>query len=336
MKTIAFYDTKPYDKIWFDKFKDQYGFDIKYFDNKLNADTAVLALGSDAVVAFVNDVINKEVVDFLYKNNIKILGMRCAGYNNVDFLAANKRIRVVNVPNYSPYSVAEHAFALLLTLNRKIHRAYNRTRENNFSINGLTGFDLFGKTVGVIGTGKIGRVFINIARGFGMNVIAYDPYPAKDSGIEYVGLDELFKTSDIISLHCPLNDSTFHIVNEKSFELCKRDVIIINTSRGALIESHSLLNALKIRKIKGAVLDVYEEENAVFFHDFSGKIIDDDILTGLISLPNVIVTSHQAFLTDEALEEIAKTTLANLKDFFENKPLKNEICYNCETCVHCK
>lgn len=330
MKTIAFFDAKPYDKIWFDKLKNEFDFEIKYFEDKLTAETVVLALNSNAVIAFVNDTIDKSVIDFLHKNGIEILAMRCAGYNNVDFKSAFNKIRVVNVPNYSPYAVAEHAFALLLTLNRKIHRAYNRTRENNFSINGLSGFDLFGKTAGIIGTGKIGRVFIDIARGFNMKVIAYDPFPLKNSDIEYVSIDEIFKRSDIISLHCPLNDSTYHILNEQSFKTCKENAIIINTSRGALIESHALLSALKERRIKGAVLDVYEEENAVFFEDFSGKIIDDDILTGLISLPNVIVTSHQAFLTDEALEAIAKTTLENLKYFFDNKPLQNEICYHCD------
>lgn len=330
MKTIAFFDAKPYDKIWFDKFKNEFGFEIKYFEDKLNAETAVLALKSNAVIAFVNDTIDKCVIDLLYQNGIKILAMRCSGYNNVDFKSAFNKIRVVNVPNYSPYAVAEHAFALLLTLNRKIHRAYNRTRENNFSINGLSGFDLFGKTLGIIGTGKIGRVFIDIARGFNMEIIAYDPYPLKNSGITYVGLEEIFKRSDIISLHCPLNDSTYHIINKESFRLCKENMIIINTSRGALIDSQALLNALKMRRIRGAALDVYEEEDAVFFEDFSGKIIDDDILTGLISLPNVIVTSHQAFLTDEALKAIAKTTLENLKCFFDGKPLQNEICYHCD------
>ncbi len=329
MKKIAFFDAKPYDKIWFDQLKDQYGFKIKYYENKLNEDTATMASGSDAIVAFVNDDINAQVIDFLSEKGINIIALRSAGYNNVDFKSAFGRVHVVRVPAYSPYAVAEHAMALLLTLNRHIHRAYNRTRDYNFSLNGLTGFDLHGKTVGVIGTGKIGQVFIDICRGFGMRVIAYDLYPAKDKGIEYVSLEELFTQSDVISLHCPLTKDTHHLLDRYAFSLMHDGVYIINTSRGALVDSEALLEAIKSGKVGGAGLDVYEEESDLFFEDFSNTIIQDDVLARLVSMPNVIVTSHQAFLTQEALQNIAQTTLQNLKDYFDDKPLDNEICYQC-------
>ncbi|HOL83983.1 MAG TPA: 2-hydroxyacid dehydrogenase, partial [Thermoclostridium caenicola] len=276
MKNIAFFDTKPYDRIWFDRLKDKYGFEFKYFESKLNSDTAVMCDGLDGVVAFVNDVIDEKTISILSDQDIRILALRCAGYNNVDFKAAYGKIHVVRVPAYSPHAVAEHAMALLLTLNRKIHRAYIRTRDFNFSINGLTGFDLFGKTMGVVGTGKIGRVFVDICKGFGMKVIAYDPFPAKDSGIEYVELEELFRRSDIISLHAPLTKETYHIINQDSIALMKDGVIIINTSRGALIDSEALLEAIKNGKIGGAGLDVYEEESDIFFEDYSNAIIQDD------------------------------------------------------------
>ena len=269
MKNIAFFDTKPYDRIWFDRLKDKYGFEFKYFESKLNSDTAVMCAGLDGVVAFVNDVIDEKTISILSDQDIRILALRCAGYNNVDFKAAYGKIHVVRVPAYSPHAVAEHAMALLLTLNRKIHRAYIRTRDFNFSINGLTGFDLFGKTMGVVGTGKIGRVFVDICKGFGMKVIAYDPFPTKDSGIDYVELEELFRQSDIISLHAPLTKETYHIINQDSIAMMKDGVIIINTSRGALIDSEALLEAIKNGKIGGAGLDVYEEESDIFFEDYS-------------------------------------------------------------------
>lgn len=256
--------------------------------------------------------------------------MRSAGYNNVDIKTAFNKINVVRVPAYSPYAVAEHAMALLLTLNRKIHRAYNRTRDFNFSLVGLNGIDLNGKTVGVIGTGRIGQVFINICRGFGMKVIAYDLFPAKDTDIEYVDLDTLFKSSDVISLHCPLTDQTNHILNASAFGKMKKGVFILNTSRGSLIDSTALLDALNNEIVGGAGLDVYEEEADLFYEDLSGKIILDDVLALLVSRPNVIITSHQAFLTDEALKNIAGTTFQNLDEFFDGKPLTNEICYHCE------
>jgi D-lactate dehydrogenase len=336
MRKICFYDTKPYDKVFFDFYKEKFGFRIDYFEPKLNSDTAVMAKGYEAVVAFVNDTIDEKTIDILYNNGVRIIGMRCAGYNNIDFKAAFNKLHVVRVPAYSPYAVAEHAMALLLTLNRKIHRAYNRTKEHNFSLNGLIGFDLHGKTMGVVGTGKIGRIFVDICKGFGMNVIAYDPYPIKGSDIKYVTFDRLCKESDIISLHCPLTKETKHLIDKDKFDLMKKGVVIINTSRGALINSEDLLSAIKEEKVGGAGLDVYEEETEFFYEDKSYSIIQDDILSGLISMPNVIVTSHQAFLTKEALNNIAEITLMNVKDFFDDKPLKNEICYQCIKYNHCQ
>ncbi|MBR2999971.1 MAG: 2-hydroxyacid dehydrogenase, partial [Oscillospiraceae bacterium] len=296
-----------------------------------------LAKGCDVVCVFVNDTVNEAVIDKLYEFGVKMVALRCAGYNNVDLQRAYGKVHVVHVPAYSPYAVAEHAAALLLTSIRRIHKAYNRTRESNFSLNGLTGFDLHGKTVGVIGTGKIGRIFIDICRGFGMSVIAYDKFPAKDSGIEYVTLDELFKRSDIISLHCPLTDETRHMIDQDAIFKMKEGVVIINTSRGALIDTEALLGGLLARMIGAACLDVYEEEADVFFEDRSGHILNDDILARLISLPNVIVTSHQAFLTNEALNNIAETTVNNIRSYFDNDGLcDNELCYRCGNIETCK
>jgi len=329
MRTIAFFDAKPYDKIWFEHYKQEYGFSIKYFENKFNGDTAFLSRGADSVIVFVNDVVDRTAIDILYDNGIRVAALRSAGYNNVDFAAAYEKVHILRVPDYSPYAVAEHAMALLLSVNRKIHRSYNRTRDGNFSLNGLTGFDLNGKTAGVVGTGKIGQVFIDICRGFGMHVLAYDPFPAADKGFEYVPLDVLYKNADVISLHCPLTKDTHHIVDSKSLGLMKEGVFLINTSRGALIDSKALLEAIKDGKVGGAGLDVYEEESEFFYEDFSNTILQDDVLARLISLPNVIVTSHQAFLTNEALNNIAKITLENVKAYFDGAPLKNEICYQC-------
>lgn len=330
MRKLAFFDTKPYDKVWFDRLNT--GYEILYFENKLNPHTARLANGCEAVCAFVNDVIDKPTIDNLVENGVKALAMRCAGYSNVDVKAAYGKINILRVPAYSPYAVAEHAIALLLSLNRKIHKAYNRTRDFNFSLNGLSGVDLHGKTAGVIGTGKIGRVFIDICRGFGMKVLAYDPYPAKGTDIEYVGLDSLLRCSDIISLHCPLTEQTRHILDADAFAKMKKGVLLINTSRGALVDSQSLLDALNSEKVGGAGLDVYEEEADLFFEDFSDTIIKDDVLALLVSRPNVLLTSHQAFLTEEALENIAACTLNNLDEFFsESDILTNEVCYQCET-----
>lgn len=337
---IAFFDTKPYDKKSFDKYAEQYGIEIKYFETKLNEDTANLANGFDAVCVFVNDTVDARVIDRLAEMNVKAVLLRCAGFNNVDMRYAFGKIHVLRVPAYSPYAVAEHAMALLLTSIRRIHKAYIRSRDFNFSLSGLTGFDLHGKTVGVIGTGRIGRVFIDIAKGFGMNVLAYDKYPAPglDNGdtVRYVNLDELYKDSDVISLHCPLNDDTKHMINEETLQKCKKGVVIINTSRGGLVDAEDLLNAIKSRHVGAACLDVYEEESDLFFEDNSGHILNDDVLARLISMPNVIVTSHQAFLTEEALENIAQTTIKNLVDFFEDGQCPNELCFRGNETEDCK
>ncbi len=332
---IAFFDAKDYDRDSFIKANNKNEYDITYFETRLSEDTVRLADGYDAVCVFVNDDINKEVIDKLVEMNVKLIALRCAGYNNVDISYAYEKIHVVRVPAYSPYAVAEHAMALLLTSVRRIHKAYIRTKDFNFSLNGLTGFDLHGKTVGVVGTGKIGRIFIDICRGFGMNIIAYDKFPAEGSGIDYVSLDELWKRSDIISFHCPLTDENHHMVNADSIDKMKKGVVLINTSRGALIDAEALVEGIKQRKIGAACLDVYEEESNVFFHDYSNHIVNDDILARLISMPNVIVTSHQAFLTQEALANIADTTLDNVKSFFKEGFSSNEICYKCDRLDSC-
>lgn len=330
MKKVAFFDTKPYDKLYFDELKGRFDLEIKYYEYKLNSDTALLARGCDAVCAFVNDTLDAPVIRTLYELGIGVIAMRCAGYNNIDFQESYEKIHIVRVPEYSPYAVAEHTMAMILTLNRKTHRAYIRTRDFNFSLNSLMGFDLHGRTVGVVGTGKIGRAFIDICRGFGMRILAFDPYPMELDAVTYVDFDTLCRESDIISLHCPLTESTRHIVNADSLKKMKDGVYIINTSRGALIESEAILEAIKNRKVGAAALDVYEEETDLFFEDFSGEIIQDDVLSRLLSMPNVLVTSHQAFLTREALYNIALVTCENLKAYFGGAPLKNEVCYQCK------
>lgn len=326
MNNVAFYDTKPYDKRWFDEYKDKFGVSIKYLDNRLDRNTAVLASGCEAVVAFVNDDIGKDTVEALKANGVRAIALRCAGFNNVDLKACEDSIKVYRVPAYSPSSVAEHAIALLMTINRKTHKAYNRTREFNFSIKGLVGFDLKGKTVGVVGTGKVGQCFADICFGFGMKVIAYDPYPVWGRGIEYVSLEELCRRSDVISLHCPLTPETYHVIDKQAFSKMKKGVYIINTSRGALIDSEALLEAIKSEIVGGAGLDVYEEETQLFYEDVSDRTRQDDMLNLLSSQPNVLITSHQAFLTDEALRAIAQTTLQNLQCFFEKRDTENQIC----------
>ncbi len=331
---IAFFDAKQYDRPSFDKFAAEHNIKIKYFETKLEEDTADLAHGYDAVCVFVNDTVNAAVIDKLCEHGVKTVALRCAGFNNVDMKYACDRLHVVHVPAYSPYAVAEHAMALLLTSVRRIHKAYIRSRDFNFSLQGLTGFDLHGKTVGVIGTGRIGRVFIDICRGFGMKVLAYDKFPAKglDNGdtVKYVELDELFSKSDIISLHCPLTDDTYHIINGEALETCKQGVVLINTSRGALVDAEALLAGIKSRKVGAACLDVYEEESDLFFEDNSGHILEDDTLARLISMPNVIVSSHQAFLTAEALENIAETTVKNLIELEATGKCEHELCLRCE------
>ena len=337
MIKVAFFDAKAYDKPSFDRYGSLQDVRFKYLETKLNEDTVDLARGCDAVCVFVNDTVNAAVIDRLYEYGVRLIALRSAGYNNVDLQAAFGKIHVVHVPAYSRYAVAEHAIALLLTSVRRIHKAYNRTREFNFSLNGLTGFDFHGKTVGVVGTGKIGRIFIDICRGFGMNVIAYDRFPAKDSGITYVSLEELLEQSDIISLHCPLTDETRHMINAEAIGKMKKGVVIVNTSRGALIDAEALLEGIKARKIGAACLDVYEEEADVFFEDRSGHILNDDLLSRLISMPNVIVTSHQAFLTEEALNNIAETTVSNILSCFEKDGMcDNELCYRCGNIEQCK
>ena len=337
---IAFFDAKPYDCPAFDRCGEAAGIKIKYFEAKLNEDTADLARGYDAVCVFVNDTVDAPVIDRLAEMGVQVLALRCAGFNNVDVRHAKGKLHVVRVPAYSPYAVAEHTMALLLTSIRRIHKAYLRSRDFNFSLNGLTGFDLHGKTVGVIGTGRIGRAFIDICRGFGMQVLAYDKFPAPDlagrDGIRYVDTDTLFRESDVISLHCPLTEDTYHIIGREALARCKKGVVILNTSRGSLVDAEALLAAIKARKVGTACLDVYEEEADLFFEDNSGHIMEDDTLARLISMPNVLVTSHQAFLTEEALENIAQTTVKNITDIFTNGQCENELCFRRGDVEDCK
>ncbi|MBQ6272129.1 MAG: 2-hydroxyacid dehydrogenase [Clostridiales bacterium] len=336
---IAFFDTKEYDRSAFSEVKPE-DMEFKFFETRLTPDSVELAKGSDAVCVFVNDEVSEPVIDRLYELGVKAVALRCAGYNNVNVKHCFGKLHVFHVPAYSPYAVAEHAMALLLTSIRRIHKAYIRTRDFNFSLNNLTGFDLHGKTVGVVGTGKIGRIFISICRGFGMKVLAYDKFPSPEydgaEDVTYVSLDELFGRSDIISLHCPLTEDTLHLVNEESIGKMKKGVVLINTSRGALIDAEALLNGIKERKVGAACLDVYEEEADIFFQDYSGHILSDDVLARLISMPNVIVTSHQAFLTNEALKNIADTTIGNLREFSETGMCDNELCYQCGKVDQCR
>lgn len=337
---IAFFDTKPYDRPSFEKYGEQHGVRFKFFETKLNEDTADLAQGYDGVCVFVNDTVNAAVIDRLYEMGVRMVALRCAGFNNVDMKHAFGKLHVLRVPAYSPYAVAEHAMALLLTSIRRIHKAYIRTKDFNFSLSGLTGFDLHGKTVGVIGTGRIGRAFIDICLGFGMKVLAYDKFPAQDlvngGRVEYVPLEKLFSDSDIISLHCPLTEDTHHVISAESLQKCRRGVVIINTSRGALVDAEALLQGIKSRHVGAACLDVYEEESDFFFEDYSGHIMEDDTLARLISMPNVIVTSHQAFLTEEALLNIAETTVTNIREFTETSHCANELCWRCDKAEDCR
>lgn len=324
LKTIAFFDTKSYDRESFLKYTDD-ELNIRFFENKLNEDTVSMAACCDAVCVFVNDNINKKVIEKLENYGVKIIALRCAGYNNVDLKFARGRIKVVRVPAYSPYAVAEHAMGMILMLNRKLHRAYIRTRDHNFSLDSLTGFDLKGKTVGIIGTGKIGQVFAEICKGFGMNILGFDPYKNNAFCGKYVSLEELLSHSDIISLHCPLTNENKYLIDDNTIKKMKKGAYIINTSRGKLVDTQALITGLKNGQIGAAGLDVYEEETELFFEDFSDEIIHDDTLSSLISMPNVIVTSHQAFLTKEALSSIAETTVKNLKDLFKTGKSENEI-----------
>ena len=326
---IAFFGAKPYDIASFDKVNEKYNYDIRYYKGHLNPNNVVLTQDTDAVCIFVNDTADAAVIDAMVDNGVKLLALRCAGFNNVDLKAAKGKLPVVRVPAYSPYAVADYSLALMLSLNRKIHRAYWRTRDGNFSLNGLMGFDMHGKTIGIIGTGKIAKILIRLLKGFGMRILAYDLYPdmkfAGEEGISYVSLDELYRESDIISLHCPLTDQTKYMIDKDSIDKMKEGVMIINTGRGQLINTNDLIEGLKEKKIAAAGLDVYEEEGEYFYEDKSDKIIDDDVLARLLSFNNVIVTSHQAFFTKEALHNIAETTLQNIEDFRCHRPLVNEV-----------
>lgn len=334
---VAFFDAKPYDYIGFDRYVKGKDITIKYFETNLNEDTVSLAKGYDCVCVFVNDTVNKAVVDKLYDLGVKMIALRCAGFNNVDTQACFGKLHVFRVPAYSPYAVAEHAMALLLSLNRHIPRAYTRTRDFNFSLSGLTGFDLYGKTVGIIGTGKIGKIFCDICKGFGMNILAYDKFPNTNLGLNYVDLPELLEKSDVISLHCPLTDETHHMINSKSIAQMKPGAVIINTSRGGLIDTEALIEGMKSGRIFAAGLDVYEEEGDLFYEDFSGHVIQDDTLIRLIAMPNVIVTSHQAYLTQEALDNIAHTTIENIEKFFAGQQNPDtEVCYHCARKESCR
>ena len=329
---IIFFDIKDYDKEFFKKYEKDYNFEMTFLKVRLTEETANLTKGYDVVCGFANDNINKETIDIMAENGIKLLAMRCAGFNNVSLKDIHNRFKVVRVPAYSPHAIAEYTVGLILAVNRKIHKAYVRTREGNFSINGLMGFDLDGKTAGIIGTGKIGQILIKILKGFEMKVIAYDLYPnqkaADELGFEYVSLDELYAKSDIISLNCPLTKDTQYMINRRSMLKMKDGIILVNTGRGQLIDSADLVEALKDKKIGAVALDVYEEEENYFFEDKSNQVIEDDILGRLLSFYNVLITSHQAYFTKEAVDAITVTTLNNIKDFIEGKPLVNEVLQN--------
>ena len=326
---IIFFDIKDYDREFFEKYGKNYNYEMSFFKSRLSLENVHLTKGYDVVCAFTNDDIGKETIDAMAENGVRLLAMRCAGFNNVSLKDIHNRFKVVRVPAYSPHAIAEYTVGLILAVNRKINKAYVRTREGNFSINGLMGFDLDGKTVGIIGTGKIGQILIKILKGFDMKVIAYDLFPnqkvADELGFEYVSLDELYANSDIISLNCPLTKDTQYMINRRSMLKMKDGVILVNTGRGQLIDSADLVEALKDKKVGAVALDVYEEEEDYFFEDKSTQVIEDDILGRLLSFYNVLITSHQAYFTKEAVEAITVTTLNNIKDFIEGKPLVNEV-----------
>lgn len=326
---VAFYDTKPYDKVFFDAEAKRLGLVLDYHEFRLSAANAASAKGALAVCVFVNDPINEACLKNLAEQGIRFVALRCAGFNNIDLEAAKAHgIKVVRVPAYSPYSVAEHTVALLLTLNRKIHRAFNRVRELNFSLSGLVGFDLHGKTVGILGTGKIGKIAAQIFRGFGCEVLAYDLFPdptwAEKYGVAYVSQTEVLSKSDIVSLHLPLNKESFHLLNAETILQMKKGAYLINTSRGKLVDSAAVIEALKSQHLGGVALDVYEEEEGVFFEDHSAMALQDDVLSRLLTFPNVLVTSHQAFLTEEALHAIAETTVDSIARYARNEDIPSE------------
>lgn len=330
MERIVFFGAKSYDRESFDKVNEKFGFELKYFKAHPTLDNVSLTQGATAVCVFVNDPVNADIVRAMAEHGVKLIALRCAGYNNVDLQAAAEvGIRVVRVPAYSPHAIAEYALALMLAADRHIPRAVTRTRDGNFSLQGLLGFDLYGKTLGVIGTGKIAKVLVRMLSGFGMTILGYDPYPDEEfalvNAMQYVTLDELFQRSDIITLHCPLTPETRYVINAESIAKMKDGVMIVNTGRGQLIDTNALIEGLKSRKIGSAALDVYEEEGNYFYEDTSDAVIVDDTLARLLSFNNVYVTSHQAFFTREALHNIANTTLRNVKDFVEGKSLINEV-----------
>lgn len=331
---LAVFDTKPYDRRFLDEANQKYQYEITYFETRLTPASAKMAVGFDVVSAFVNDDLCKETIQALTAGGVKLIAMRCAGYNNVNLQAAYGKILVMRVPGYSPYAVAEYALAMLQTLNRSLHRAYNRIREGNFSINGLLGFDLRGRTFGIVGTGKIGLVFAEILQGYGVKILGYDMYPnqkeAERLHLQYVDAETLYRQSDVISLHCPLTPDNMHMINAHTIGMMKEGVYIINTSRGKLIDTTALIAGLKTKRIGGAALDVYEEESDYFFEDRSDSAIADDTLARLLTFPNVLITSHQAFFTKEAMTNIAKTTLENINAFATGSELVNCICYQCD------
>jgi D-lactate dehydrogenase len=326
---IAVFSTKSYDRQYFDKFSQHYQHELTYFDAPFHSATVGLANGFEAICVFVNDKIDREMLQKMATNGIKIIALRCAGFNNVDIAAAQEYgVRVVRVPAYSPQAVAEHALALILTLNRKTHKAYNRVRESNFSLENLIGFNLYQKTVGVIGTGQIGTAFCEIMLGFGCKIIATDVKESdylKSKGVVYQSLDAILRESDIISLHCPLMPQTHYLLGAAEFAKMKKGVMLINTSRGALINTAEAIKALKNKHLGYLGLDVYEQEEHLFFKDLSESIIQDDVIARLMSFPNVLITAHQGFLTEEALTQIAQTTLQSLQDFEQGKTLKHEV-----------
>lgn len=328
--SIVFYGTKPYDKASFEALNREYGFDIHYFKGNLSLENVALTQGSQVVCVFVNDNVDAQVIRVLSENGVRLIALRCAGFNNVDLQAARRYgIRVVRVPAYSPYAVAEYTLALMLTLNRKIHRAAWRTREGNFALHGLEGFDMHGRTAGIVGTGRIARILIRTLRAMGMQVVAYDPYPneefAREVGMEYVSLDQVYAQADVLSLHCPLTRENEYMIGREAIAAMKDGVMIINTGRGKLIDTEALIEGLKTKKVGSAGLDVYEEEAEYFYEDRSDALIDDDVLARLLSFNNVIVTSHQAFFTREAMNNIARTTLDNVRDFYRCLPLVNSV-----------
>jgi D-lactate dehydrogenase len=324
---IVFFSAQPYDRLFFNKYNDGIGFELEYFETQLNSHTVSLIQDAVAVCVFVNDRVDATVIQQLSEKGVRIIALRCAGFNNVDIEAARKhKIRICRVPTYSPHAVAEHAVAMILTLNRKTHKAYNRVREQNFSLNGLLGFDLYDKTVGVIGTGNIGRVFCDIMLGFGCRVIAFDIIANREmgeKGITFLPLIELLAQSDIISLHCPLNEQTRHIINADTLQLMKRSAMLINTSRGGLIDTAAVIAALKSGQIGYLGIDVYEQEENLFFRDLSTNIIADDAIQRLMSFPNVLITAHQAFFTEEALIQITKTTLNSIYELLKSNNLSS-------------